>query len=515
MKRQHNNVQSGCYLLIMIVIILIATPLMAVDYPIVDTGQQDCFDNSQGINPPELGAAFYGQDAQFNDNQLQPAYVAWRDGTVEDLNSGLTWVRARGEKMTWADAVSGAEECNVGGHDDWRMPTIKELYSLIDFRGYINPEGNGDDTVPYIDTEFFMFEYGDVNNCERIIDCQDWSATEYVHFTMNNDSTVFGVNFADGRIKGYPKYRREMENIFPNELYVRYVRGNPNYGINDFQDNGDNTVTDRATGLMWMKDDSEEGLNWEEALAAIQSLNEDEDQDNHDWRMPNAKELQSIVDYTRAPAVTNSPAIDPIFECSVIQDEGGGEDYPFYWTNTTHFDGPQDRQYNNAIYVTFGRALGWMQPPPRFEWELWDVHGAGAQRSDPKIGNPNDYPHGNGPQGDVIRVYNYVRPVRGFSEPNSVDEDQGAIPTKIQLLQSYPNPFNSTTTISYQLPEMSRVCLSVFDLNGKLIATLFDDMQSVGSHQVIWNADAVPSGVYMSVMSNEEIVNAQKLVLIR
>jgi len=41
-----------------------------------------------------------------------------------------------------------------------------------------------------------------------------------------------------------------------------------------------------------------------------------------------------------------------------------------------------------------------------------DVHGAGSQRSDPKTGDPNDYPYGHGPQGDVIRIYNYVRSVR-------------------------------------------------------------------------------------------------------
>ena len=47
---------------------------------------------------------------------------------------------------------------------------------------------------------------------------------------------------------------------------------------------------------------------------------------------------------------------------------------------------------------------------------IWqDVHGAGAQRSDPKAGNPNQYPTGNGPQGDAIRIYNYVRCVRNIN----------------------------------------------------------------------------------------------------
>ena len=48
-----------------------------------------------------------------------------------------------------------------------------------------------------------------------------------------------------------------------------------------------------------------------------------------------------------------------------------------------------------------------------------DVHGAGAQRSDLKTGNPEDYPYGRGPQGDAIRIYNYVRCVRGGISDNS------------------------------------------------------------------------------------------------
>jgi hypothetical protein len=47
------------------------------------------------------------------------------------------------------------------------------------------------------------------------------------------------------------------------------------------------------------------------------------------------------------------------------------------------------------------------------EYMLMDVHGAGSQRSDPKSGDPSKFPHGRGPQGDVIRIYNFVRCVRG------------------------------------------------------------------------------------------------------
>ncbi|MCP4592608.1 MAG: DUF1566 domain-containing protein [bacterium] len=375
-------------------------------YQIVGTGQARCYDDRREIAYPREGQPFYGQDAQYGDRE--PSYKDNGDGTVTDLNTGLMWVRARGEKVTYREAVTGAAKCRVGGYSDWRMPTVKELYSLINFNGGFHMSVAS--STPYLDTKHFEFAYGDEAKGERAIDCQDWSATEYVSTTMNGNATVFGVNFADGRIKGYPKSKPRPRGGASNKLFVRYVRDNPNYGKNDFHDNGDGTVTDRATGLMWSKADSGRGMNWEDALAWVQARNAENYLAHDDWRLPSAKELQSIVDYTRAPAVTHSPAIDQVFETTRL---GDGE-YPFFWTSTTHLDGPPDRRGTAAVYVAFGRALGWMQSPPRTgDHRLLDVHGAGAQRSDPKTGDPADYPHGRGPQGDVIRIHNYVRCVRG------------------------------------------------------------------------------------------------------
>lgn len=117
------------------------------------------------------------------------------------------WVKARGTKVTWAEAVSNAATCTVGGHADWRLPTIKELYSLILFSGANGTSlTNTAGYVPFIATNVFGFAFGSGVGTERVIDCQDWSATAYVSTTMNGDATVFGVNFGDGRIKGYPRY---------------------------------------------------------------------------------------------------------------------------------------------------------------------------------------------------------------------------------------------------------------------------------------------------------------------
>ena len=80
----------------------------------------------------------------------------------------------------------------------------------------------------------------------------------------------------------------------------------------------------------------------------------------------------------------------------------------FYWTGTTLLESPPMLGAGaHAVYVAFGQAWGNMN-------RGWvNVHGAGAQRSDPKSGDPGDWADGFGPQGDEIRIYNYARCVRG------------------------------------------------------------------------------------------------------
>ncbi len=369
-------------------------------YVIVDTGQNNCYDASSQAPCPQAGQSFYGQDAQYAG--VQPRYTDNGDGTVTDLNTGLMWQQTPDldNKSTYFEAVAGAGAFNLGGYDDWRLPTIKELYSLINFNGSQFTK------TPYIDTDYFDFVFGDESKGERAIDAQYWSSTEYLGTTMRDAATVFGVNFADGRIKGYP--RDTGPNGSPNTQFVRYVRGNPDYGVNDLNDNGDESITDLAIGLTWQKNDSGSTMNWENALAYCESLDA---AGYDDWRLPNAKELQSIVDYGRAPDAQNpaqqGPAIDPIF--------GLTEAESWFWTGTTLLESPpQAGTGSQAVYVTFGQAFGVLNS------NLVNVHGAGAQRSDPKSGDPNEWADGRGPQGDQIRIYNYARCVRGGAQPVDV-----------------------------------------------------------------------------------------------
>lgn len=372
-------------------------------YVVVDTGQTNCYNGTGVTAPPAVGQPYYGQDAQFAGRQ--PAYRNNGDGTVSDLNTGLMWVQARGEASAWSYAVANAANCRVGGYTDWRMPTIKELYSLVEFTGangvgFTSTAGY----IPFIDTNYFGFAYGPGTSSEvgsRVIDAQDWSANAYVSTVMGGQAAVFGYNFTDGRIKGYPP---------GNSNYVRYVRGNTAYAQNKFVNNGDGTISDKATSLMWTRNDSGVGLNWSNALAWAQAQNAANYLGHNDWRLPNAKELQTLVDYSRSPDTTASAAINAVFNCTAITNEAGQGDYPWYWSSTALSVSPFKAE---GVYVCFGRAMAYMN-------SAWvDAHGAGAQRSDPHSGSLSDYTYvTNGyysplaPQGDAIRLYNYVRLVR-------------------------------------------------------------------------------------------------------
>jgi hypothetical protein len=374
----------------------------------VDTGQTTCYDAAgRAIACPAAGAAFFGQDAQYGGRA--PSYTDNGDGTISDNVTGLMWAGSAdgngdgvidvADKLTYDAALAGAESFTLAGYTDWRLPTIKELYSLIQFSGVDVSGVNATELTPFIDTAYFGFAYGDSAAGERLIDAQFASSTRYVSTVMNGANATFGVNFGDGRIKGYPV------GALPGQssgklFYVLYVRGDA-YGHNDFVDNGDGTISDRASGLTWQQADSGAGMDWEAALAYCEGL---ELAGANDWRLPNVKELQSIVDYGRSPDATNSAAIDPLFSAAPITNEAGQPDYAAYWSSTTHANQVNGR---NAAYVNFGRAMGYVNGAWR------DVHGAGAQRSDPKTGDPAAWPGGNGPQGDAVRIHNYVRCVRG------------------------------------------------------------------------------------------------------
>ncbi len=404
-----------------------ATESGITGYPIVDTNQSGCYNNFSQITPPSVTEAFYGQDAQYDGNLMQ--YILSEDElTVYDEVTGLTWMRSGDtdddgdidayDKVAYSDIeayVAQRNTENFGGYSDWRLPSMKELYSLMDFDGTDLMGIKTSNRKPFIDTDYFIFEYGDTEAGDREIDAQYYSSDIYSGTIMGNGTGAFGLNLADGRIKCYPTTGVE------GTKRVMLCRGNTTYGINAFTDNENGTITDAATGLMWTKSDFGEesgtgprsGMLWEDALALAQTKNAENYLGYSNWRLPNAKELQSIVDYSRGPDVSSSAAIDTLFTATQITNENGDVDYPWYWSSTTHIR--EDGSGISAVYLAFGRATGYWQN----QWT--DVHGAGCQRSDNKAGDFSEYIYvsdgyyfAESPQGDARRCYNYVRLVRNL-----------------------------------------------------------------------------------------------------
>ncbi len=92
---------------------------------------------------------------------------------------------------------------------------------------------------------------------------------------------------------------------------------------------------------------------------------------------------------------------------------------------------------------------------------------------------------------------------------------QSALPKEVGLLQNFPNPFNPSTTIMYNLPRDSRVSLKLFNLLGQEVATLVDEEQKAGYKSVEWNASNITSGVYLYRIQAGDFVASKKLLLLK
>jgi photosystem II stability/assembly factor-like uncharacterized protein len=98
---------------------------------------------------------------------------------------------------------------------------------------------------------------------------------------------------------------------------------------------------------------------------------------------------------------------------------------------------------------------------------------------------------------------------------SDVPDDRTSLPVKATLLQSYPNPFNPTTTIKYDLPTDSPVSLKVYDVLGREVLTLVEGVERSGSHEVVLNASDLSSGVYFYRLKAGDFTNTRRLLLLK
>ncbi len=94
------------------------------------------------------------------------------------------------------------------------------------------------------------------------------------------------------------------------------------------------------------------------------------------------------------------------------------------------------------------------------------------------------------------------------------------IPEEYSLSQNYPNPFNPTTTISFSIPNIassfnSNVTLKIYDLLGREVNTLVNEVKQPGSYQVQFDASELSSGIYFYALSAGDFYQTKKLVLLK
>ncbi len=309
------------------------------------TGQKTCTNEAGGA----VGCAGTGQDGEIRAGVAWPTprFAVGAGGTLKDGLTGLAWAPNAGTPavgqlpagpMHWEQALIYVDYLNmIGflGQRDWRLPNANELLSILDMGAS--------------DQEAWLVSCGFRN----ISATSYWTSTT----TADNTKAAWHVNLTTAAMGGSPKDTAALMVLpvrgmhggldvpaVPADLWktgqtVSYYDrddGDLERGVfwptPRFVDQGNGTVTDRLTGLMWLKDAScMNSVTWLGAFAAVEELNSAPElvkcreyyAGYTDWRVPNAKELQSLIDFSQS-----APAL---MEGHPFQDSTGHR----YWSSTT------------------------------------------------------------------------------------------------------------------------------------------------------------------------------------
>ncbi len=369
------------------------------------TGQEDCFDGAAAIPCPEPGEPYYGQDGNHpgipHDYEVvKPDPQDPSTWTTIDYSTALMWQhRPPAGLMTWPDALAYCSDLVLGGYDDWRLPNITELSSILDL----------DRESPYIDTDAFAITFDEpwyhtyfasttpaLDRSEKFVISFKYGS---YHFTprdggydsdfvravrsitrgpangdINGDGEIdisdpirllfyiFGVGQDPAPLKqviGLPVPVHCDGPSLPEEMECLIQDGSDQVGIpRDFEvvkpDSADPatwTTIDHVTGLMWQYAEDLTTRDWRDGLAYCEGL---ELGGFDDWRLPSAKELQTLINYGKA-----NPAMDLAFfgkESYALE----GRDNWAFWSATPHYtvfmdiglisgDSPESRSWVRAV----------------------------------------------------------------------------------------------------------------------------------------------------------------------
>ncbi len=235
----------------------------------------------------------FGEDNDYNINI--PSYTNNNNGTITDNITGLMWQQADGGEMTIENAFIYADNLVLVGFSDWRLPSPSESFSIL------NHQNNN----PAMNSTYFTTS-----------SAQYWWTNAY----QLGDATKVWTTNAGGGIGNKPK----AETISAGGIFRYHARcirdvSTPTVIANHFIDNGDGTITDNLTQLIWQKVPNANLLTWENAITYAESLSL---ANATDWRLPNIKELQSLNDETKS-----NPSVNTTFFATI-----GSKNY---WSSTS------------------------------------------------------------------------------------------------------------------------------------------------------------------------------------
>jgi hypothetical protein len=335
------------------------------------TGQETCYGttNAGGV----IGCGGTGQDGELlRGIARRLSYVDNGDGTIIDNMTGLMWekltrdgsIHDRDNQYTWSGAfakVAGLNTAAFAGHTDWRLPNVNELQTLANYGAL----------TPSVDLEFNTScnPSCDATTCSCTRTSFYWSSTTYLPMA----TLAWGVTFDFGRVdqdlKTLSNYARAVRDVCvaatrplqtgqttcydPSGMTDSTVTcdgttgqdGDLKTGVaRSYLDNGDGTITDNATGLVWEKlnndnvsiHDRDNTYTLADAYGKIAMLNASSFAGHNDWRLPNINELQSLADYGATTtnqaiaAAFNGNCASPCSTCSCNKSAA------FYWSSTSY-----------------------------------------------------------------------------------------------------------------------------------------------------------------------------------
>jgi hypothetical protein len=373
--------------LVVSTVVLLCLGQMAMAQGVISlpwTGQEKCYSSSGA--EISCGGTRQDGDVQAGVDWPNPRFTVSGDCVTDNL-TGLVWAKnanLANKKMSWFAALDYVSSINTGsglcGQKDWHLPNINELESLVNAgeanvatwligQGFSNVQGN-----------------------------YYWSSTTFVHVSDN----AWPVHMLDGTSDNYIWGSNVPIHSKENSYYAWPVRENSSvvadaparvwrtgqttkYHTGDdgdlekgvawpsprFTDHGDGTVTDNLTGLMWSKDADVMGVTtWQKALDYVTDLKMAK---YSDWRVPNRKELLSLID--------RSTFAPPLPDQGIFLNVRITAWNTYYWTSTTNAN-----QARNAWNLGMGGGPVWgifeKSSPSSY---LWPVRSPQAPSNNPVI----------------------------------------------------------------------------------------------------------------------------------